>query len=132
MNEENVNEFELGITPEDSLKRSYNGMAPRISNGLIPWEKDIKVYDPEELESIEIVKPPLSIPVGGSQRLYIKQTPEIANIPELCWESLNQDIAWVNQDGVVYALAEGEATIMASKPGSDIYTTVKVLIGGKE
>ena len=121
--------FNTGVTPEDVLKRSHNGMAPRKEYELIPWKEDSEIYDPAELEKIEIVNEAPSIPVGGTQRLYVKQTPEIANLPELCWESSNLEVAWVNQEGIVYGLADGEAIITVSKPNSDFSDMVTVTVG---
>ena len=129
-----INVYETGITPEDAMKRSHNGMAPRKEYETIPWKEDVDIYNPAALQSIEIVNEAPKIQVGDTQRLYVKQTPEIANLPELCWESSNLEVAWVNQEGVVYGLSEGEAVITVSKPASDFSDTVTVEIvnGGEE
>ena len=129
-----INVFETGVTPEDVLKRSHNGMASRKEYEMIPWKEDSEIYNPAELEKIEIVNEAPTIQVGGAQKLYIKQTPDIANLPELCWESSNSEIALVNQEGVVFGISEGEAIITVSKPASDFSNevTVKIVVGGGE
>lgn len=127
-----INVYETGITPEDAMKRSHNGMAPRKEYEMVPWKEDLDIYNPAELEKIEIVNEDPKIQVGGTQRLYVKQTPEIANLPELCWESSDLEVAWVNQEGIVYGLSDGEAIITVSKPASDFSDTVTVTVGGEE
>ena len=135
MNEELVNLYETGITPEDVLKRSYNGMAPRKEYEQIPWKEDEEIYDPADLVSISVVaESPITIQAGDFQKINVAQNPAIANLPELCWESSNVEVAWVNSEGVVYATSEGSTVITVSKPASSISATVtvKVIGGGEE
>jgi len=128
INEPEVNLYETGVTPEDVLKKSHNGMAPRKAYDVVPWKKDSEIYDPAELESIKITTPAPVLLVGGSIKLNVEQTPELANLPELCWESSNLDIAWVSSEGVVYAVSEGSVEIKVSKPASTISDSVIVLV----
>lgn len=130
INEPEVNMYETGVTPEDVLKKSHNGMAPRKAYDVIPWKKDSEIYDPAELISIKITTPAPVLQVGGSVKLNVEQNPELANLPELCWESLNLEIAWVNSEGVVYAVSEGSVEIKVSKPASTISDSVIVLVTG--
>ncbi len=127
-----VNVWETGVTPEDVLERSHNGMAPRKEHDLLPWKTDAEIYNPAELEEIEIVTPAPTLLVGDFQRLYVKQTPDLANLPELCWESSDVTVARVNQDGVVFAHSEGEATITVSKPNSEFSDSVLVTVTASE
>jgi len=128
LNTEGVNLYETGITPEDILKKSHNGMAPRKSYDMIPWKNDSEVYDPANLVSIKITNTTPVIQVGGFLKLDVEQTPKIANLPELCWESSNLEVAWVSSEGIVYAVSEGQTTIKVSKPASSIVSTVIVLV----
>ena len=52
INEPEVNLYETGVTPEDVLKRSHNGMALRKAYGVVPWKKDSDIYDPAKLQNI--------------------------------------------------------------------------------
>lgn len=128
INEPEVNMYETGVTPEDVLKRSHNGMAPRKAYGVIPWKKDSEIYDPAKLQSIKITTPAPVLQVGGSIRLNVEQTPELANLPELCWESSDIEVAWVNSDGIVYAIKEGHVEVKVSKPASEISDSVVVYV----
>jgi hypothetical protein len=132
MNEEFVNLYETGVTPEDVLKKSHNGMAPRKEYEQIPWKKDEDIYDPADLVGISIVaESPITIQVGDFKKINVIQNPVIANLPELCWESSNIEVAWVSSEGIVYATSEGTTTITVSKPASSISATVtvKVVVG---
>jgi hypothetical protein len=51
-----VDEYNLGITPEDALKRANNGEAVRRANDLLSWVDDAEIYDPEELGSFKITE----------------------------------------------------------------------------
>ena len=113
-----LNEFETGITPEDITKRSHNGMAIRKENDLIAWKNDEEIYDPADIEAIEIKEGDIFLQVGSTVGLTIVTTPAIANEPELVWESSDNSIIEVNQSGVIFAKAEGSADIFASVPGS--------------
>jgi hypothetical protein len=128
INEPEVNLYETGVTPEDVLKRSHNGMAPRKAYGVIPWKKDSEIYDPAELESIKITTPAPVLQVGGSVKLNVEQNPELANLPELCWESSDIEVAWVSSEGIVYAVKEGNTDITVSKPASDISDVISVFV----
>jgi hypothetical protein len=132
MNEELVNLYETGVTPEDVLKRSHNGMASRKEYEQIPWKKDEDIYDPADLVGISIVaESPITLQIGDFKKINVIQNPVIANLPELCWESSNIEVAWVSSEGIVYATSEGTTTITVSKPASSISATVtvKVVIG---
>ena len=128
-----VNEFETGITPEDITKRSHNGMAIRKENDLIAWKDDEEIYDPADVEAIEIKEGDIFLQVGSTAGLTIVTTPAIANEPELVWESSDNSIIEVNQSGVVFAKAEGSADIFASVPGSftKCFVTITATADGK-
>jgi uncharacterized protein YjdB len=107
-----LNEFETGITPEDALKRSHNGMAVRKENDLIEWKKDEEIYDPAVLSSLSLVEgSELSLQIGDSKQLHLVANPAIANIPAVVWECSNLLVAEVNQGGLIFAKSEGEVTI---------------------
>ena len=128
INEPEVNMYETGVTPEDVLKRSHNGMALRKAYGVVPWKKDSDIYDPAKLQSIKITTPAPVLQVGGSVKLNVEQTPELANLPELCWESSDIEVAWVNSEGIVYAVKEGNTDITVSKPASNISDIISVFV----
>lgn len=127
-----VNVWETGVTPEDVLKRSHNGMAPRKEHDLLPWKTDAEIYNPAELTGLTASPASITLKVGGATGINITSVPEIANLPELYWESSNTEIAWVEQNGTVHGLAEGEATITATKPESDIKATITVTVSDEE
>lgn len=74
-----------------------------------------------EITQIQIYPSSTRIPVGKSVQLNAIITPTDATSTNLLWSSTNTSIAAVSQDGNVEAIAEGEATIIAStQDGSNL------------
>ena len=73
INDPEVNLYETGVTPEDVLKRSHNGMAPRKAYGVVPWKKDADVYDPAKLLSIKITTPAPVLQIAYSGNYFMSK-----------------------------------------------------------
>ena len=65
---------------------------------------------------------------GGSNTTTITATINDSDLTELKWESSNENVATVSQDGVVTAVSSGETTIKTSLVGTEIFkeTTITV------
>lgn len=66
------------------------------------------------VESVSLNKNSLTLTVGASETLVATVEPEDADIQTVGWVSSDEDVATVDEDGVVTAIAEGEAIITVS------------------
>lgn len=83
--------------------------------------------DPATLKNIKIVPNSINIYQGSKQALNI-QTNESNSITNIDWISNNENIATVDNNGVVYGKSIGETNIKASIKGTNISTIAKVVI----
>jgi hypothetical protein len=84
--------------------------------------------DPVAVTGVEVTPSSLSLSVGQTASLTATVSPENATNKEVSWSSDNEAVATVDADGVVTAVAEGSATIMAttSDGGFTDYSAVTV------
>lgn len=108
----NGNVFKNGhFYTENYLKSNFV-----INNELFPQyvtvtSGNIKLY--EEIPSIKLISPKDSLEVG--KMMTIQGLISSANpVQEITWESLNPEIATINQKGEVTGVARGDATIRAT------------------
>ena len=88
----------LDMTGENAkLTYTYNGEAT--------------VKAPILVKSIEVNKATLTLQVGGEETLTATITPDNADDKTLTWVSSDTEVATVDENGKVTAVAEGEATI---------------------
>jgi hypothetical protein len=80
-------------------------------------------------ESIVLDKTKVEIVIGESDFLTATILPETASNKDIVWTSSDEEIAVVNEYGVVTAVALGEATITATTTdGSDLSASCKVTV----
>lgn len=97
---------------------------------VLPWEPVTFELDSNylsitsnELVMINVIgltldQTELTLPTGSTQQLSVTITPEDATDKRINWSSSNETIAAVSDDGIVTAMAAGEATItVTSKDG---------------
>ena len=91
---------------------------------------DIKVEKQLILASqIQINPTSVKLNTGESKVLTAIITPEEASSKEIQWSSTAPSVATISQDGEVYAVAEGEAIIVAStKDGSNLSASCSVTV----
>lgn len=65
------------------------------------------------VESVELNKEALTLTVDESETLVATVSPDNATDKTVVWSSSNEEVATVDQDGLVTAIAQGEATITA-------------------
>lgn len=92
------------------------------------WVDDVWVGQPfVPMETISFPQDEYELLVGASQKLTAITAPETASDKTLVWESSDEDVATVDQNGVVTAVNEGPAEITVSSfADPDVKTSVKV------
>ena len=70
---------------------------------------------------------------GQTKRLDVIQSPVLANIPYLTYESSDLEVIQIIDDCVAYACCEGEATVTASSSdGTELVASVTITVKQKE
>ncbi len=120
---------------EDGMLTAYSGGEATVtvstSNGLTAKVK-VTVNDPYYPESAKLTNAPSSMKAGESIQLKWKVTPSESN-PNFEWKSSNEDVAVVDDTGMLYAIGAGSATITAkSRRNTSIVLSFKVSVEGNE
>lgn len=126
---------------ESIAKVDLNGTVTGISEGtvaILAQAGDVKAEcsvrvnpAPVPVESVRLNETSLELKLGESFTLIAEVLPEDADDKTVTWISSADGIARVS-DGVVTALAEGEAVITASAGGKTAECNVTVVAGGSE
>ena len=82
----------------------------------------------QNVESVSIDKANLQLYVGKTATLVATVSPSNANNPALKWSSSNPEVASVNENGVVTAIAEGNADISVSSVDGNKTATCAVSV----
>ena len=105
-----------------------------VSSGDIKDECKVTVTDNDEpdvpVESITLDLTEASLKVGETQQLVATVEPENATDKTVEWTSSDTGIATVSEDGLVTAIAEGNATITAACSGFKATCNVTVTSDG--
>ena len=102
----------------------YCGSIQRISGYSVRPVNDEKIYP----ESITLSKTTLSLCIGDSERLVATVMPINAADKTVSWYSDNSDVATVDADGNVNAIAIGSASIMVTTNDGNKTTTCIVKV----
>lgn len=78
------------------------------------------------VESVSLNPEELNLEVGQNSSLVATVSPEGATYPEVSWKSSDEEIAKVDDNGVVTGIAVGEATITAEADGKSATCVVTV------
>jgi len=128
-----LNDGNLGITPEDITRKSHNGMAIRKSHSVIPEKTDQQIYDLKATAILFAEKEKFTVVVGGTKKLHVNVTPAGANVPDLVWESSVPEVTCVDQDGVVYTLKPGVSKISAtSATNNSLRAEIEITVSEEE
>lgn len=100
-------------------------------------ECEVTVTDAVPVTGITLDQGTLDLKVGGEQTLQATVTPEDATSKDITWSSSAENIATVDQNGKVSAIAAGKAVITASikkTPGADetLTATCEVTVSGDD
>lgn len=107
------------------------GTMVRVSNADGSVYKDVAVHvaDCVPLESLTLNEDALRLPVGTSEKLTPVLTPQYTTRTGVVYESANEDVATVDIDGTVHAVAVGTAVITARPAmGEDFAASVTVTV----
>ncbi len=94
-------------TTKDTKPGNYN----IVAKDQVKVEKDFEIKDYTHVEKIELDKSNIKIVKGSQETLIATITPEDAKNKNVSWESSNDDIVKVDQDGKITAVDLGTATI---------------------
>lgn len=99
-----------------------------VVKGLMPGIAEIKVTveEYEEIATIEVVEPTLKISNIPSSKLRIGEEITLKANKDVVWETSNEMIATVNENGVVKAKAPGEVEMIATAQDEVIKTKIVV------
>ena len=98
---------------------------------LLSCKKEDPVEPKPTLEAMDFVDKELNLIEGDQKELELIFAPkDIVNL-EIIWESEDEKIAAVDQDGKVLAISEGNTTIVASCPKFNKKATCKVYVKAK-
>lgn len=127
LDERVVNVSDTGlITPV-----AAGGTLVRVSNADGSVYKDVAVHvaDCVPLESLTLNEDALRLPVGTSEKLTPVLTPVDTTRTGVVYESANENVATVDRDGTVHAVAVGTAVITARPAmGEDFAASVTVTV----
>ena len=107
------------------------GTLVRVSNADGSVYKDVAVHvaDCVPLESLTLNEDALRLPVGTSEKLTPVLTPVDTTRTGVVYESSNENVATVDRDGTVHAVAVGTAVVTARPAmGEDFVASVTVTV----
>ena len=107
------------------------GTVVRVSNadGAVYRDVAVHVADCVPLESLTLNEDALRLPVGSAEKLTPVLTPQYTTRTGVVYESSNEDVAAVDIDGTVHAVAVGTAVITARPAmGEDFAASVTVTV----
>lgn len=79
------------------------------------WNDFKSINEIESASAIEIIGSVESIPEGNSTQLYIRVIPDNTTYYKIKWSSSANDIATVDQNGIVKGISPGDVTITATE-----------------
>lgn len=106
------------------------------SHGELKASVEVTV-NPKEPETIAVTgvtldQKTLSLETGGTATLTATIAPEGATNQDVTWSSSNEEVATVDKDGKVTAVAAGEATITVTTKDGEFTASCKVTVTKKE
>lgn len=101
----------------------YLMLAATIGTAMVACDDD---NDKVEVSGISLDKETLDLVVDETQQLTATVTPEDADDKTVVWTSDNTDVVTVNEEGVVTAVAAGEAVVTAAAGEKTATCTVTV------
>ena len=80
------------------------------------------------LEELYAESAAMTLKVGEKRTINVLKSPADASVEKFSFTSSAPDVAFVTSDGVVYALAKGEAIITVTAPAENVSTTIAVTV----
>lgn len=122
----------------DIIKINEDGTITAVSSGngeITATYGDLKatcivmVSRPEVAQSLDVDKKDIEISVGGGHKPVITAKPETA-ITDFYWESKDENIARVSEDGEITGVSEGTVNVVATDRNSGYDITFNVTVKG--
>lgn len=92
------------------------------------WKNANIIAEPKPLEQIELSMDEIAIDVNEQYQLTANPIPANADDITIIWSSDNEQVATVNETGLVTAITSGEANIIASSVDGTIKDVCKVTV----
>ncbi|MSU00254.1 Ig-like domain-containing protein [Tissierella pigra] len=78
--------------------------------------------------NIELDRKEATLFVGNSMKLFARVIPDNASNKNIIWESENDSIATVNQEGIIFANSSGEVTVIATTEDGGYSDYIKIIV----
>lgn len=118
------------IDNEGNIQGITSGKATitvKAEENSVQSQIEINVYS--KVTGISIDQKELCIPVDDTFKINANIEPDDANNKEIIYESLNNEIASIDENGIITANKEGEVMVKAiSKENSNINTECKIIV----
>ncbi len=98
---------------------------PSQSVTTLVFDADVTVIDPE---SVSVAPESLTMQVGDSFQLTATVLPDNATNKNVIWSSTNTNVVTVNENGVLTAVGEGNADVIASTEVGALTTTCTITV----
>lgn len=101
-----------------------------LGNGFAGWQVTSKkplVITP--VAGVLLQQHEAELPKGGKVQLHADVLPDSAYVKEMSWQSLNEDVASVDNEGLVTAVGQGEAAIVVTTAEGGFTDTCLVTVG---
>ncbi|SES10327.1 fervidolysin. Serine peptidase. MEROPS family S08A [Gracilibacillus ureilyticus] len=116
---------------ETSVDLGPAGKDEKFGYGLIDFYQLSQKMFPE-IEQIIIEQPQVELTVGETLKIQPIILPTEAASNQLFWESSNNEVVTVNEEGVINGVTTGKATISISSADSSVTSFVEVNVVDKE
>ena len=111
-----------GAAPGEAVVTFANDLSPEVSSSLL-----VLVVEP--VKRIDLTMAERIVVVGGQAQITANITPAEASLPALNWRSENEQLATVDENGVISGLKRGTARITASAAdGSSVRASISVKV----
>lgn len=97
------------------------------------WGNGFSVPDPSKVSSVTFDETLIALAPGETQQIVASILPATAVDKSLYWVSSDENVATVNQSGLVTAIGDGRATIVAtSQDGSYKSASAEIVVGSSD
>ena len=110
------------VSPGEAYIRAVSNLDSALADSCLVTVSDV------ELAGIHFVSDSLVIPAGRSKATQLVYIPSNTFDRQVMWESLNEEVVAINQDGIITALKPGETNIVARAVNGGFTDTCHVTV----
>ena len=108
------------------LRRERMIVSSPDGSNISVWSRTVPVY---LVKSIELSETSITLLTDETKRLTATVLPEDADNKEVTWESSNESVAQVINNGLVLAMSDGKCVITCrASDGSEVYAECQVIV----